>query len=142
MPFEHRLTVRFHEVDRAGIAFFGRIFFYCHEAYEELLVHIGYRLVDIFDQEGWGMPLVHAEADFERPMRMGDELIVQVQASRVGNTSVTLDFTILGAEDRVLRATARHVHVCVDMSDFAAREVPERLRKALAGFEEATNSSP
>ncbi|MDP6943925.1 MAG: polyprenyl synthetase family protein [Myxococcota bacterium] len=36
MSFEHRLTVRFYEVDRAGIAFFGRVFEYCHAAYEAL----------------------------------------------------------------------------------------------------------
>ena len=40
MSFEHRLIVRFYEVDRAGIAFFGRIFEYCHAAYEGLLVAV------------------------------------------------------------------------------------------------------
>ena len=136
MPFEHRLTVRFFEVDRAGIAFFGRVFEYCHAAYEALLVAVDYPLAQVFDDEGWGMPLVHAEADFKRPMRMGEELAVRVTVGRLGKTSVTLDFTVLGVEDAEVRATARHVHACVDMERFAPLEVPARLRQALQSLDD------
>lgn len=131
MSFEHRLTVRFFEVDRAGIAFFGRVFEYCHAAYEALLVAIDYPLTEVFDDEGWGMPLVHAEADFKRPMRMGEELLIKVTVGRLGNTSITLDFAVFGVDDGQLRATCQHVHACVDMKGFAPLQVPDRMRKAL-----------
>ena len=36
--FLHRLVVRFHEIDRAGIAYFTRAYEYCHAAFEEMLV--------------------------------------------------------------------------------------------------------
>ena len=137
MSFEHRLTVRFYEVDRAGIAFFGRVFEYCHATYEALLAAVGYPLAEVFDDEGWGMPLVHAEADFQRPMRMGEELAIRVVIARIGKTSVTFDFTVLGAVDREVRATARHVHACVDMERFAPLEVPTRFREALEAFGDA-----
>ena len=136
MSFEHRLTVRFFEVDRAGIAFFGRVFEYCHAAYEALLMDLGYPLSEVFDNEGWGMPLVHAEADFQRPMRMGEELAIQVAVGRLGKTSVTFDFTVRGAADGHVRATARHVHACVDMTRFESLEVPERFRAAIEARED------
>ena len=37
MSFEHQIVVRFKDVDRAGIAFFGSVFDYSHAAFEELL---------------------------------------------------------------------------------------------------------
>jgi hypothetical protein len=40
VPFVHHHTARFFEIDRAGIVFFGRIFEFCHEAFEELLLAI------------------------------------------------------------------------------------------------------
>ena len=130
MSFEHRLTVRFFEVDRAGIAFFGRVFEYCHAAYEALLVSVDYPLAAIFDAEGWGMPLVHAEADFQRPMRLGEELLIRVSVGRLGKTSITLDFEVSGVVDKHVRARAKHVHACVDMDGFASMEIPARLREA------------
>ena len=30
MPFARELTVRFHEIDRAGIVYFARVYEYCH----------------------------------------------------------------------------------------------------------------
>ena len=139
MSFEHRLIVRFYEVDRAGIAFFGRVFEYCHAAYEALLVARDYPLAEVFDAEDWGMPLVHAEADFQRPMRMGEELAIHVSVGRLGKTSVTFDFTVRGAVDGEVRATARHVHACVDMTRFVPLDVPERLRQALEGLDDPTS---
>ncbi|MGM0578869.1 MAG: acyl-CoA thioesterase [Myxococcota bacterium] len=131
MSFEHEVTVRFHEVDRAGIAFFGRVFEYCHEAFEELLVAADDRLLAVFDTGGWGMPLVHVEADYARPMRMGDRLRVSVGVDRLGERSVTFAFRVVGAEDGALRATVRHVHACVDLERFEGIPVPDRLRDGL-----------
>ena len=137
MSFEHRLTVRFFQVDRAGIAFFGRVFEYCHAAYEALLVSLNYPLAEVFDSEGWGMPLVHAEADFKRPMRLGEELIIAVTVGRLGTTSITLDFEVRGAADAQVKASARHVHACVDMERFAPLEIPTRLREAFESLRAA-----
>ena len=132
MAFEHRITVRFQDVDRAGIAFFGCVFSYCHEAYEELLNAIGYPLVDIFDAEGWGMPLVHAKSDFVAPMRMGEVLSITIHVARLGDSSITLRFEVSGAVDGRRRAEVEHVHACIDLATFQKRAIPERLREAFA----------
>ena len=132
MAFEHRITVRFQDVDRAGIAFFGCVFSYCHEAYEELLNAIGYPLVDIFDAEGWGMPLVHAKSDFQHPMRMGEVLRIAVHVARLGDSSITLRFEVFGDVDGRPRAQVEHVHACIDLASFQTRSIPDRLRQAFS----------
>ncbi|RME74203.1 MAG: acyl-CoA thioesterase [Planctomycetota bacterium] len=136
MTFTHVVTVRFNEVDRAGIAFFGRVFEWCHEAYEELFATAGLRIRDMFEKESWAMPLVHAEADYRRPMRLGDRLAIDVRLERLGRRSLTLAYTVRGAEggapDEDVRATARLVHAFVELDRFAPREVPDKVRDALA----------
>ena len=41
MSFRATVPVRFQDVDAAGVLFFGRIFDYCHHAYEELIESSG-----------------------------------------------------------------------------------------------------
>jgi len=106
MPFEHDVTVRFFEVDRAGILFLGRVIEHCHATFEELLATAGHDLESHFSTSSWGMPLVHAEADFIRPMRMGDRLRVSLRVERLGGRSITFAYAISGAEDGALRARA------------------------------------
>ena len=130
--FEHTLTVRFHEVDRAGIVFFGRIFEYCHVAFEELLSAMG--MASVFHEENWGMPLVHAEADFKRPMFMGDKITVSLRVEKIGDGSITFGFEVLGAEDRRVRAVAQQVHAFVELEKMRPTSFPETLMQGLRGI--------
>ena len=127
--FEHTLTVRFHEVDRAGIVFFGRIFEYCHVGFEELLSAMG--MTSVFHEENWGMPLVHAEADFKRPMFMGDKITVSLRVEKMGKGSITFGFEVLGAEDRKVRAIAQQVHAFVELEKMRPTEFPPTLLNGL-----------
>jgi YbgC/YbaW family acyl-CoA thioester hydrolase len=127
--FTHEITVRFHEVDRAGIVFFGRIFEYCHVAFEEILRAM--ELTSVFERENWGMPLVHAEADFKRPMRMGDRIAIVTTIERRTGGSLTFAFEVLGAEDRQLRASVRHVHAFVALDTMEPTAFPPSLDEGL-----------
>ncbi len=132
MPFEHVVTVRFHEVDRAGIAFFGRVFEYCHLTFEELVAAADVGISEIFDNRGWGMPLVHTEADFKGPMRLGDRLTVGLEVGHVGKSSIAFAFEVRGSGGE-LRATAKLVHAFVDLRTFESIEVPELMLDILEG---------
>lgn len=121
-------TVRFGEVDGANILFFSRIFEICHAAFEEAMAAAGFDLAGIFATADWKMPIVHAEADYVRPMRLGDRLHIAIAPPTMGASSITWDFEIR-AEDGALHATARHVHVTIDTA-FQSRPVPEAFRAA------------
>ena len=130
MAFRSEVTVRFFEVDRAGIAFFGRVFEYCHVAFEEMLASAESDLTSVFEEEGWGMPLVHTEADFKSPMRMGERLSVTLNVARIGTRSITFAYEVHGPSGD-LKATARLVHSIIDLETFRARTMPERLIRGL-----------
>jgi YbgC/YbaW family acyl-CoA thioester hydrolase len=130
MAFEHRVTARFHEVDRAGIVFFGRAFEYAHVCFEEMLAAAFGEVATVFDRHGFGMPLVHAEADYSAPTRQGDRLIVRLTVERASERSVTFAYAIVG-EDGRLRVTVRLVHAFVDFADFRKLPMPAAFREGL-----------
>ena len=134
MPFEHRITVRFNEVDRAGIAFFGRVYEYVHAAFEELLRAALPDFLEVFDapRARWGMPLVHSEADYRRPMRHGDRLLIRASVERLGRRSITFRYLVCGADDpEDVRATVALVHAFVDLTTFEGLDAPEALVEGL-----------
>jgi 1,4-dihydroxy-2-naphthoyl-CoA hydrolase len=132
MPFERTLMVRFHEIDRAGIVYFARIFEYCHVVYEELLAEAaGCDLETLFRTKDWGLPLVHAEADYARPLRLGDRVRVRATIARQGERSLTFEYELTCATSGEPRAKAKLVHACASLPTFAGRALPPDLLDGL-----------
>lgn len=130
MAYEYRIRVRFSEVDLAGVVYFSRIYEYCHAAFEDLLRAAQMPLEGLLHSVGWGMPLVHTEADYHRPLRLGEELTITVTVPEHTDRRVTFAFVISDDQGKV-RARAKHVHACVGMEDFRPREVPSEFLDGL-----------
>ncbi len=130
MPFTHTITARFFEIDRAGIVFFGRFYEWAHECLEELLRELFGHPEAIFGELGFGMPLVHSEADYRAPVRFGDRLVISASITRLSERSATFVYTFAGAEDGVHRATVTLVHAFVDLATFKGIAMPPRFREA------------
>ena len=134
-PFEHQVTVRFADVDRAGIAYFNHVFHWCHLTYEEFLEAGLAQFDDAFGRSGWGTPMVRAEADFQGMMRHGDRLTVRMTVDRIGTKSITFAYDVLGPggdEDR--RAQIRLTHAFVDFKTGKAIPMPGAFEDALQGM--------
>jgi YbgC/YbaW family acyl-CoA thioester hydrolase len=132
MGFEHRMRVRFADVDAAGIIFFSRYFEYAHATYEEWMRAAGMPIEDLIGKREFGMPLVHADADFHSPARLGEELSLGVLVERLGETSVSFVIPVALRSTGEKRATVRTTHVCIDPKTFRARPWPEAIRAAMA----------
>lgn len=127
---EHQFTVRLHDVDAAGILFFAHLFRHAHDAYECFMDARGLALHRLLEAGAHLMPLVHAEADYLRPLRQGDRVRVLVETARLGGTSFTVAYTFLGPQGTEV-ARARTVHALVDRQSFQPVPLPESLRTAL-----------
>jgi acyl-CoA thioesterase FadM len=129
--FAARMVPRWADVDNLGACYTARLFEWSHEAFEDLLVAAGDRLDKAFDEEGWGMPLVHAEASIVEPIRWADELEVRLYVARIGRRSLGLEFDFVDAGGTV-RATTRLVHAFAPLDGLGkAIPFPERLRGIL-----------
>ncbi len=140
--YDVELTVRFFEADRAGVAFFGRIFEYAHAAEEELLATCGCDIRTNFDERGWGLPIRHAESDYRRRLKLGEHLCVAVSVHQLGSSSITFQFDIYGQGDReaagkeaTSRITVHLTQVCVALDgasgNFTTRPLPPELLDGL-----------
>lgn len=130
-PFVHVHHVRFEEVDAAGIVYFAHFFSWCHDAMEAMLGAVDGGYAGLVMKRRLGLPAVHVEADFESPLRFGDDVRIAVTAERLGTSSVTLRFDLARASDGGRVATLRHVAVLTDLVELKSRPLPDDVRRVL-----------
>lgn len=128
MSFEHRLTVRYLEVDQQGVVFNAWYLAYLDEAMTGFLTARGVPYATLTGA-GVDVQLVHTELDWRGAAGFADELAIRVSAGSIGNSSFTLAFEVRRG-DAVL-VTARTVYVVVALDGSGKREIPPFLRTAL-----------
>ncbi|MCG6942926.1 MAG: acyl-CoA thioesterase [Thiohalocapsa sp.] len=126
--FEHRFRVALHDTDAAGVLFFAHLLRHAHDAYEAWMAQLGFPLDAMLRDGGLRLPLVHAEADYRRPLRHGDAVTVRLGVAGVGGSAFTVAYRFLDAQGE-LAASARTVHVGVDANGH--RTLPDALRRAV-----------
>ena len=137
-PFEHTITVRFADVDRAGIAYFNHVFHWCHLAYEEFLLAAIGTFDEAFGRSGWGTPMVRAEADFVDMIRHGDRLTARMTVDRIGGKSIRFAYELvrLGSVDQEdVRARVLLTHAFIDFATGKSIPMPEAFAEALKVLE-------
>ena len=119
--------VRFQDVDAAGVVFFAQVFGYFHDTYVAWLASRGVSLATVLASRTWGAPLVHAEADYRRPLRFGGDYRAAITSLEVGATSLRVHHSILEASDRVC-VEGLTVHAFIDVSTGRPCPVPAELK--------------
>ncbi len=132
MSFRTTISVRFQDVDAGGVLFFGRIFDYCHQAYEELIASSGTDRARYFAGGDFLVPIAHAEADYVRPIRHGEEVAVAIDVTRVGRASFRLRHRVTGPAGD-LRVEAETIHAFVERKSMKPIPIPEPLRGFFLG---------
>ena len=133
MPFSTRITVRFADVDAAGLVYYPVLFHYCHVAMEEFFAaRCGVPYHRLMADRRVGFPVVNARAEFLAPLVYGDEVDVEVFVSHTGTSSATFEYRLRRASDGRLCATATLVQVSMDLDERRAVPISDKLREAFA----------
>ena len=128
--FSYSARIQLHQTDAAGIIFYSRQFEIAHDAYEALMEHLGFPLQEQIAEGSFYLPIVHADADYIRPVRCGDSVEIALMVSHIGNSSFTLNYLLNDPEGAEV-GKVNTVHVCVDRESGASIKIPAGLRKAL-----------
>ncbi len=120
-------VVRFGETDAGGVVYFAELLGFCHEAYEAGLAAAGVDVRAFFSGEGAStdrgyavaVPIVHAQADFYRPMFCGDRLIFSLMPKLLTPDSFEVAYEVFGPGEsangqKVAKALTRHVAIRTD----------------------------
>ena len=127
--FTYETVIRLQHTDAAGVIFYARLFDLMHLAYEELLDRIDQPLPSDLARAGVGYPIVHAEAHYRQPMRLGDQVSVRIYVLEVRAHSFMLEYRFCLPDGRVA-AKARTAHAAVD-SRGNKTNLPNELKSAL-----------
>ena len=128
--------VRWEDIDAAGIINYQAYLRFFALAEAELLRSAGLNYRYLFESLGIWLPRVRVECSFFRPVKLDELLAVEAYFSRIGRTSVHLDFEVRRKSEPDLVASGRYVLVCVRQKDFGKVPVPDEIRERLAPFTE------
>lgn len=130
MAYKTTVTVRFGDVDRAGIVYYPVIFHYLHIAQEEFFAnYVGLAYHKLIEEENLGFPTVADSSEFFKPIKYGDLIDILVHISRVGRSSVIFEFSLYRQSNGELLARSTETKVAVRMDTWEKAEIPEKYRE-------------
>lgn len=120
--FTHRLVVRFRDCDAMGHVNNAVYFTFL----EQCRIHWYQHMVM---PAGVSTMVVHAECDYRAPLFMQDEIEIRARLTKVGRTSMTMDYDIVRVGDNLTVAQASTVSVTIDAATHERVPVPEIARQ-------------
>lgn len=124
--------VRMHDTDLAGILYFGRIYRFAHDAFEDLLETEGITFGQMRDHHFPLFVIVHSEADYYAHITAGDPLEVHVTFEKFGTTSFHVHYNIYRKSELI--GAVKTVHVCLDTKTRKKMEIPQALRDQFSKY--------
>jgi acyl-CoA thioester hydrolase len=126
--------VRWSDVDRAGIIYYGQFQRFFEIAETELFRAVGLPYSDLFDRLNVWLPRVQIHFDFRQPLVLDDLIEVSVHVARIGNKSLTLRFEVAKKGKSGLVAEGHVVLVCVNRESFESVPVPAEIVQRLSPY--------
>ncbi|MDF1544844.1 MAG: thioesterase family protein [bacterium] len=128
--FTSASKVRLHQTDAAGVLFFGDYFRIAHDAYEEFLESIEYNIRFVIEEANTLLLIVHAESDYRRPLRVGEQIETNIVVDKIGGSSFILRYEIRDtSQTRIADLTT--VHVAADRCSGKKQSIPKELVEKL-----------
>lgn len=117
-------------VDAVGIVFFGAYWDWFESTFEGFVAAASGISWQQMLASGLAMPVVHAEIDYMHPLRLSEQVTVEMRLTKVGSSSAHFqaDFRN-GGEDLVAQAST--VNVVVRGEDVNEIEMPRWLIEAI-----------
>ncbi|MDI9404125.1 MAG: hotdog domain-containing protein [Limnohabitans sp.] len=124
--FTEHLVVRLPHSDAAGVIFYPRIFEMEQELFERWLELGGFHLKDMLEGRFPPTPVVHCEANYRMPIRVGDRVTAKISAVEIGRSGFALAWRFsLGATQAI---TLRVKRVAIDRRAGESTDLPEAFR--------------
>jgi 1,4-dihydroxy-2-naphthoyl-CoA hydrolase len=129
MNTHYQRTIRFADVDGAGVVFFANYLAICHEAYEEQLLRAGIELGGYFRANQVAIPIAKTSAQYLAPLRSGDRVRVELAVTVTGESGFAIAYRVMltGSSGDKLAALVKTEHVVVDLRTMERKALPSAL---------------
>jgi acyl-CoA thioester hydrolase len=129
--FAHPLRVRYGECDPQGIVFNANYLLYFDVAFTELW-RAALGPWDGMVEKGIDAVVAEANVRFRSPARFDDELSLRCAVTRMGETSMTTEISVVRGDELLVEGWLRHV--IVDRSTWRKTAIPEWVRSGFESF--------
>jgi len=125
-----KMRVYYEDTDLAGIVYYANYLKFIERARTEWVCSLGIDQMALRTTHGVVFAVRRVEADYLRPARFGDDLIVETALQSMGGARLMLDQAINRGGERVFQAIV--TLVCLTDDGHAAR-LPAEVRARLSG---------
>lgn len=132
MRFRYPQKVTFKYCDPAGIVFYPRYFEMVNDATEAMFSDALGAPWEELQQTG-NVPTARIEAQFTAPSRFGDPLVIEIEITHLGRSSLGLSFRCLTGTDLRFAASSTIVYIGLDGK---SAPWPDPIRTAITAFME------
>jgi acyl-CoA thioester hydrolase len=129
-PNQFRTRVYYEDTDLAGIVYYANYLKFIERARTEWVEGLGIDQMALRATEGIVFAVRRVEADYLRPAKFGDELVVETVLTTIGGARLVLEQVVLRGGERIFAAVV--TLVCMNDDGHAARLPPE-VRARLVG---------
>jgi YbgC/YbaW family acyl-CoA thioester hydrolase len=122
--FTDKIAIHLADTDATGVIFFPKLFEKCLIILENFLRQKGMHNALITDHINF--PVINAHGSYFAPIKVYDELVVELQVSRIGDTSVSFNYKFINNQG-LLAMEAAIVHVCIDAAKRTKKILPDHF---------------
>ncbi|MEP6690323.1 MAG: thioesterase family protein [Gemmatimonadaceae bacterium] len=133
-PFVVTEYVRWGDIDLAGIICYAAYTRFYEIAETEIFRAVGLPFREMFERFDMWLPRKVMHTEFFAPAVLDEKLKVVTYFSRIGTTSLTINYDVIGVESTLLHAAAYQVLVCVSRGEFAKRPLPPEVIAAVEPY--------
>lgn len=130
MPYQFSVRVYYEDTDLAGIVYYANYLKFIERARTEWVASLGIDQMALRADQGVVFAVRRVEADYLRPARFGDDMVVETVLQSIGGARLVLEQVITRRAERVFAAAV--TLVCLTENGHAAR-VPADVRARLGG---------
>jgi acyl-CoA thioester hydrolase len=120
--YKHPIRVRYGELDPQGVVFNANYLAYCDDAMDRWLHQT---IQKNLAEQKLDLMLKKVILEWHAPARLGDELLIQANVTRWGNTSFEVRFQAAGIFEAII------TYVCVQHLTTIPKRFPDELREKL-----------
>ncbi|HEC16491.1 MAG TPA: tol-pal system-associated acyl-CoA thioesterase [Sedimenticola sp.] len=121
------VRVYYEDTDSGGVVYYANYLKFMERARTEWLRDRGFEQDQLIEQEGIIFAVRHVDADFLRPARFNDPLLVSARISEHGRASMTFAQEVRHAGSGQVLCRGEVKVACLDSSRFRPCPIPQRL---------------
>ena len=132
MTHRQVFPITMESVDAVGIVFFGAYWNWFESTFERFIAALSGSSWREVLTSGLAMPVVHAEVDYKQPLRLSEEVAVEMRLARVGSRSVHFHADFLNDRGELV-AQAKTVNVIAGTDGMKEIDMPPWLVGSIEG---------